>query len=112
MNTQHTPGPWEIKLSQDDEGTLCDIGVPDKIARCGQHVCSIHGWGFDYKADKEQQANARLIAAAPDLLASLDASTIALQDFQREAGMQTHPKLNWQIVENLNLINKAKGIAS
>jgi len=69
MNT-HTPGPWEIKLSRDDEGTLCHIGTPDKIARCGQHVCQINGWGFDYDADKEQQANARLIAAAPDLLAA------------------------------------------
>jgi len=70
MNT-HTPGPWEIKLSRDDEGTLCHIGTPDKIARCGQHVCQINGWGFDYDADKEQQANARLIAAAPDLLKAL-----------------------------------------
>ena len=71
MNT-HTPGPWEIKLSRDDEGTLCHIGTPDKIARCGQHVCQINGWGFDYDADKEQQANARLIAAAPDMLEALE----------------------------------------
>lgn len=95
MNTQHTPGPW---ITETTDGG--NIEITDSRTESVQI------------ATVTQRANARLIAAAPDLLAALNASTIALQDFAREAGMQTHPKLNWQIVENLNLINKAKGITS
>lgn len=108
MNTTHTPGPWEVKLSQDDEGTLCDIGVPDAIARCGQHVCRIHGWGFDYKADKEQQANARLIAAAPELLTGCEAALAYLAD-----PPSVFPENRAAAVEIIRAaLNKAKGIAS
>jgi len=63
---------------------------------------------FQTQADADKYG--KLLAAGPDLLAALEASTIALQDFQREAGgICTHPKLDWQIVENLEVLNKAKG---
>ena len=55
----HTPGPWEIEDCTPGESTgLCfEVGTKDSvIAR------TTDGW-------KEAHANARLIAAAPDLLA-------------------------------------------
>jgi hypothetical protein len=56
--TQHTPGPWQISadgqrvLDSDGEGVLATVYG----AAC---------------ADQDGAANARLIAAAPDLLAAL-----------------------------------------
>lgn len=50
--SKHTPGPWEI-LS-----TL-------EICSGNKDICELKGWM------NEDQANARLIAAAPDLLEAL-----------------------------------------
>ncbi len=54
MTTQHTPGPW------DASGTV--FSGPDGM---------IGEVGFGKRDDPEMIANARLIAAAPDLLAAL-----------------------------------------
>lgn len=93
MNTTHRP-----ELTYDGIG----INGPDEYRT---RVAK-----FDKQADADKYGP--LFAAAPDLLAALHASTIALQDFQREAGMQTHPKLTWQIVENWQALNKAKGVTA
>ena len=58
METKHTPGPWEIKGSYIMAGKVC--------------TASPHGPVGTYDdVNEEHQANARLIAAAPDLLATL-----------------------------------------
>ena len=68
----HTPGPWEVLPESDShEGPL--------IAEC------------DLQSDEAQnRANARLIAAAPDLLEALRASVAAtdreLEAFRRNLG--------------------------
>lgn len=57
MDTEHTPGPWQVSHTTD-----C-TGYP---------LYAIHGFGGEEKRDKElHDANARLIAAAPDLLGVL-----------------------------------------
>ncbi len=57
-DTQHTPGPWEIRRDTDV------TGYP---------VFSIAGMSGEQKRDVVTlDANARLIAAAPDLLAALE----------------------------------------
>lgn len=57
-NTKHTPGPWGI--------------MGDDYAQ-GSHI-AIHGEGHNItsvsKASRNWKANARLIAASPDLLAA------------------------------------------
>jgi hypothetical protein len=58
MNTQHTPGPWYI----DCQNESAAIGYRAIVDKDGYTVCSPSPMG---------QANARLIAAAPDLLAAL-----------------------------------------
>lgn len=69
--TTHTPGPWTV---HGDNKTL--IGCDDRKMMLAEvlweHVCT--EWG---RPIEEAQANARLIAAAPDLLAAL----IAVRDF-------------------------------
>jgi hypothetical protein len=62
----HTPAPWGLSNDEGSEryeiGINADVGV--KI------ICSVD-YGFDEPFDSQQHANARLIAAAPELLAAL-----------------------------------------
>jgi hypothetical protein len=68
----HTPGPW--RSEGPDEDPYGEIGV---FADAGSRlVCEL--WQDDAPVpdfNAEQRANARLIAAAPDLLAALKALT-------------------------------------
>lgn len=54
METQHTPGPWEIRY----DILLAEIPGDNQLARIRWFRHHIH----------RAEANARLIAAAPDLL--------------------------------------------
>ena len=62
MTQTHTPGPWRVHFDPCHYDTASDVK-----SDCGQLFASVGG-----KAGwKEQEANARLIAAAPDLLDEL-----------------------------------------
>ena len=69
----HTPGPW----TTDTGGYPIIINGPDNEAENGGIVCIIEDPdkpdAFTVKDDARNEANARLIAAAPDLLAALKA---------------------------------------
>ncbi len=62
--TTHTPGPWYIicsKIGMTIEGRGTDCRIAE--------MCSTEGTGFAARVSRgESNANARLIAAAPDLL--------------------------------------------
>jgi hypothetical protein len=72
--SKHTPGPWVVyELSADDyDGGGIAVGPPDtreekrdySLSNAGHHVCIMAGHHDD-------DANAALVAAAPDLLAAL-----------------------------------------
>ena len=63
--SEHTPGPWEAS-----EGVPSDIWHVDMPDR--QFSITVSRGGDDWDMTVEEvQANARLIAAAPDLLAAL-----------------------------------------
>ena len=75
MQTKHTPGPWthlRMKLGPKQKDRRCGfvINGPDRCELLPIRVCDLRvppgmgGFG-------EGEANARLIAAAPDLLAAL-----------------------------------------
>lgn len=68
MNAQHTPGPWEV-WPNSQNGQLC-ISHHETQSNLQRAVCEV---------DRMDAANARLIAAAPDLLAALEA---ALKDLK------------------------------
>ena len=55
MNVQHTPGPW-VRDFEDDV-----------LSADGDLVAAVYAGDLD-----EQEDNARLIAAAPDMLAALE----------------------------------------
>src|ERR1700755_2755817 len=60
----HTPGPWTYRNEADREEVW--IGVAGQSI--GMMVIATVQYGFTPPANLQQQANARLIAAAPDLL--------------------------------------------
>lgn len=66
--TKHTPGPWVIRQTQDYGSSVeavggCGVGV----AWCGANATAGERGAYVI-GRREAQANARLIAAAPDLL--------------------------------------------
>ncbi len=70
MSAQHIPGPWH--LSKVNNGLSVEGGLAiDHQGDDGQpqEVCAVWGHDDGTQIDDETRANARLIAAAPDLLA-------------------------------------------
>jgi hypothetical protein len=66
MTTKHTPGPWLIHSTS-------DLHMNDRdVARVGDRLKVVSHTAPDGMTLPELQANARLIAAAPDLLAALE----------------------------------------
>jgi len=60
--SKHTPGPWGHAIEQDGENrSVCVFSLNNSGI-----ICDLGGGGFD-----ERLANARLIAAVPDLLAEV-----------------------------------------
>lgn len=68
MNTKHTPGPWIIGDCHPDNGAV-------RITSKKDHVCVLLNLPDDEASEEENReqvkANARLIAAAPELLSAL-----------------------------------------
>lgn len=60
MKTKHTPGPWELRRIK-GKRKFNRIAVKET----GQLICAM------FEAENEEISNARLIAAAPELLDAL-----------------------------------------
>ncbi len=66
--TEHTPGPWEWYWRVNDDNLEADCGVlSDVKSGRARSICRCPR----FEAEDQWRANARLIAAAPDLLAAL-----------------------------------------
>jgi uncharacterized protein YgbK (DUF1537 family) len=76
MNPKHTPGPWRIEWpTRGFNGFI--IHGPDVDSA---EMVSLRKSGDDYRAtDEKQEANARLIAASPDLLEAAQGLLTALE---------------------------------
>jgi hypothetical protein len=99
MNTEvkisHTPGPWSF----DERFNWISAPNGDTIAI---DVLLTHPKGYIVTDDPQRQANARLIAAAPDLLRALE----GMLEWARRV-KQLNPGL--EIANAMNAVNKAKG---
>ena len=76
-DAKHTPGPWEVVPSIPEEGYNCFwLKGPN-----GENLADISG----YQSDQTKQANAQLIARAPDLLAENEELHIRIEELENEA---------------------------
>ena len=92
---EHTPGPWESR-------PCCYAHYTHKIIHAQKDIAqTIRSFSA-----KEAEANARLIAAAPDLLEACRAASTHLDDLQNEAVCETLQ----EIIDTLRgVIDKATG---
>jgi hypothetical protein len=64
-DSAHTPGPWEVGPMHCAVRPSIAAILRGESPNDGHAICTLHG-------ERDRPANARLIAAAPDLLAALD----------------------------------------
>ena len=93
MKTTHTPGPWHLGMQPG----------PIVYGPNGEQVADLRK-GMLHR--DEDVANIRLIAAAPDLLAALE----AFNAWRNEHGYGS-PELEAVVCQSLNAIAKARGEA-
>lgn len=105
VTTTHTPGPWTVRRGvcrQDHPDTSADVQGRDGqfVADCGCH--------------EQANANARLIAASPDLLEalkgyrhSLDVDHISCMRFEREGS----DNVDVEVVDNRCAVCRAADAA-
>lgn len=70
--TAHTPGPWELQMAEDCTGRKLDDLVRWVVTAKEHDLWISTGPTWDAEHADESNANARLIAAAPELLAALE----------------------------------------
>ena len=115
MNTQHTSGPWrtsdsgEWTANHDGLGSSCYQGIKDEL---GNVVALAVAHDPNHFSDPDTQANARLIAAAPELLFELKKCASLLKTAFGETNDLTGKAVIAQRLESVTaLIAKATGAA-
>ena len=91
MSAEHTPGPWIFETVNTTSGICHKIGPfpPKQEGGRPRHACIYADYPSPYHpADQELEANARLIAAAPELL---DAVELVLAWFEAEDNHSKEP---------------------
>lgn len=106
MKITFIPGPWHIRNLR-SEGH--DIGFTDDLQIAT--VPDPAGFGIpiamvSYHEKYQREANARLIAAAPDLLAALEAVTLAIEQL---VNIRSGSPVAYSVRKARSAINKARG---
>lgn len=102
MSTQHTPGPWQVDRyghvtpANGDGSSIAAVTLWDGAANTPAELA-------------ESQANARLIAAAPDLLAVMGATLATLQACLPHLKGNQEAMVKVQILACATAIAKAEG---
>lgn len=96
MNIKHTPGPWTVHS--------CEVHPHHEIiAECGRRIATQN----DYH-DGQDKANARLIAAAPELLDALKEARSMLETASRYFPKSIHNSDRFSLLNVLaNTVNPA-----
>ena len=101
---KHTPGPWYVRASRDRGGDpSISTGQPGTAyARAEEVAGFVHG-----------DANANLIAAAPDLLAALEHTKAAIEEAVTLSAMHNGHEYSFKsTIEKISAaLAKAKGEA-
>ena len=97
MSAQHTPGPWRINLDCETMISNCLDGAE------AADICEVSEWSQVFW--EERNANARLIAAAPELLEALEG---LLAFYHRVEGKE--PKAHTPWGRAAEALSKARGV--
>ena len=108
---KHTPGPWSV--DRDEHETVIRGIYPCNIGTIEPLVCTVNPYkpvgGIKCGCGGDPDANARLIAAAPDLLAACEAALPYLQEAWKRDGIGGQ----FEMMDALrNAIASAKGGAA
>lgn len=99
--TQHTPGPWFAEFN----GTYWEVWSNGDFGRIGD-ACASSASRPEHGSLELGEANARLMAAAPDLLAACKGLLDAIHDSMTHAAQAAHAE---QIDAARAAIAKAEG---
>ena len=101
---KHTPGPWSVKIRESSfrPGVFIEDGV------CGPDGEQIRVHGFTLTNSETAKANARLIAAAPEMLEALRSIVSAL-GCKGHDGWHSEPVHESDVNAALAAISKALG---
>jgi hypothetical protein len=100
--SKHTPGPWSVDA--EDVDLFAQETHRIWINADGMHICYVDG-----PRNPERNANARLIAAAPDLLEAFDRVQDAIQNFLEEGLRPTESVMRFWQADVRAAIAKATG---
>lgn len=100
MENKHTKGEWEHTSMKGTEGHCFCAQVFDGEGNSLCHIDSRYG-------EKEATANAKLIAASPELL---EACKAARAVFDSQGIDQTHSIVGKQYIQLIESINKAENV--
>lgn len=97
----HTPGPWKLAAHVADP---CTVYIEQADGE-EPGICTTDGSAFTpVDSEDEQEANARLIAAAPELLTALKSLTALIRNMRGD-WLQEQPAF----ANSIAAINKAEG---
>ena len=98
----HTPGPWKLHRTRSRFGLNV---VAERGASC---ICEMPSWDDEYIPERD--ANARLIAAAPEMLEALESAAAHCTDILHDP--KWHPVRHCPVLDQIqSVIAKAKGKA-
>jgi hypothetical protein len=84
METKHTPGPWTLQELETHHNGYADWHT--FAVRSPANVCLAIVGTVDHHEPERIPANARLMAAAPDLLEALDVALLHIERMVCESG--------------------------
>jgi hypothetical protein len=96
MTAKHTPGPWTV------------VGFPDRHTVSDKHdgpVCLV----YPRRSEQQNEATAHLIAAAPDMLVTLEKCIAALEAMDRCYATRLNEEDGEVLLEACAVVAKAKG---
>jgi hypothetical protein len=101
MSTKHTPGPWT------NHGRIAQTGLPHSAVAAKTLIARVYSEAFGDEAQEE--ANARLIAAAPELLEQLRVTVLYLRSACMVMDSESRQMALETVKEARGVIAKATG---
>jgi hypothetical protein len=94
MRTTHTPGPWKI--------AMCDDGSGEVVPEVGFGICVMN-----LTVAERVEPNARLIAAAPEMLEALKLCAELMTEARKHFPKSIKHRDKFQLENTCATINKA-----